>query len=113
MDNYPITVDGDNANAKGDNRLGKGGCFVGRDVHSNPFKDIDGAGTPEHLNAVGDWLVQNVSRNQAGLPGGERDNRGVWCTNCHNQLSQEIWKNENMVDLVHDVPGPNAVNIRA
>lgn len=113
MAGYPITEDGDNFYAATDNRLGQGGCFVGRDVHSNPFKDIDGAGTPEHLNAVGDWLVQNVSRNQAGLPGGERDNRGVWCTNCHNQLSQEIWKNENMVDLVHDVPGPNAVNIRA
>jgi hypothetical protein len=113
MAGYPITEDGDNFYAATDNRLGAGGCFVGRDVHSNPFKDIDGAGTPEHLNAVGDWLVENVSRNQAGLPGGERDNRGVWCTNCHNQLSQEIWKKENMVDLVHEVPGPGATNIRA
>ena len=94
MDNYPITVDGNNANAAGDNRLGKGGCFVGRDVHSNPLKDVDGAETPAHLNAVGDWLAQNVA-----MDSGEW--RGIWCTNCHNQLSQEIWKTENCPDLVN------------
>jgi hypothetical protein len=44
---------------------------------------------------------------------------GIWCTNCHNQLGQEIWKAENMVSLVHGVPGKeadgvtDAVNIRA
>ena len=112
MAGYPITEGGDNFYAASDNRLGQGGCFVGRDVHSNPFKDVDGAETPEHLNAIGDWLVQNVSRNQSQHDG-ERDMRGIWCTNCHNQLSQEIWKKENMVDLVHDIPGPGAENIRA
>ena len=86
---------------------------MGRDVHSNPFKEIDGAGTPEHLNAVGQWLSENVANNQSGLAGSNRDSRGVWCTNCHNQLSQEIWKNENMEDHVHDIPGPGATNIRA
>jgi hypothetical protein len=40
MDNYPITTAGNNANADGDNRLNQGGCFVGRDVHSNPLKDV-------------------------------------------------------------------------
>ncbi len=113
MAGYPITEEGNNFYASTDNRLGSGGCFVGRDVHSNPFKDVDGAETPEHLNAVGEWLVANVSRNQAGLTGSDRDMRGLWCTNCHNQLSQEIWKNENMVDLVHDEPAPGATNIRA
>jgi hypothetical protein len=112
MTGYPITETGDNFYAASDNRLGSGGCFVGRDVHSNPFKDVDGAETPEHLNAIGDWLVQNVARNQNQFDG-DRDMRGLWCTNCHNQLSQEIWKQENMVDLVHDVPGPDAENIRA
>ena len=112
MAGYPITEGGDNFYAATDNRLGEGGCFVGRDVHSNPFKDIDGAETPEHLNAIGDWLVQNVSRNQSQHDG-ERDMRGIWCTNCHNQLSQEIWKQENMEDLVHNIPGPDAENIRA
>ena len=54
MDNYPITLGGNNVNANGDNRLNPGGCFVGRDVHSNPMKDVDGAGTPSHLNTVGE-----------------------------------------------------------
>ncbi|MES9990965.1 MAG: hypothetical protein ABW098_03370 [Candidatus Thiodiazotropha sp.] len=118
MTGYPITETGDNFYWDTDNRLGAGGCFVGRDVHSNPFKDIDGAGTPEHLTAIGEWLKVNVSRNQAGLAGSDRDNRGIWCTNCHNQLSQEIWKRENMVSLIKGEPGKtsageDAVNIRA
>ncbi|MES9815302.1 MAG: hypothetical protein ABW155_01500 [Candidatus Thiodiazotropha sp.] len=113
MAGYPITETGDNFYADTDNRLGAGGCFVGRDVHSNPFKDIDGAGTPEHLTAIGEWLRDNVSRNQAGLAGSDRDDRGIWCTNCHNQLSQEIWKRENMESLIDGIPGPGASNIRA
>ena len=101
MDNYAITLGGDSANADGDNRLNQGGCFVGRDVHSNPLKDVDGAETPEHLTAVGQWLKQNVARNQAGLAGSDADKRGIWCTNCHTQLGQEIWKAEDCSDLIH------------
>jgi hypothetical protein len=101
MDKYPITKHGANANADGDNRLGKGGCFVGRDVHSNPLKDVDGAGTPEHLNAVGEWLSANVFRNQEGLARSDADVRGIWCTNCHTQLSQEIWRTQDCNDLIH------------
>ena len=104
MDKYPITYGGNNANAAGDNRLGAGGCFVGRDVHSNPLKDVDGAETPEHLNAVGQWLKDNVSRNQAGLGNSDENQRGIWCTNCHTQLSQEIWRTEDCNDLVNSNP---------
>jgi hypothetical protein len=94
MDDYPITLGGDNALAGSDNRLAPGGCFVGRDVHSNPMKDDpNGADTPEHLNAVGEWLVSNVA-NDSG------EWRGIWCTNCHTQLSQEIWRNEDCNDLI-------------
>ena len=109
MDGYPITLAGSNRYAGGDNRGANGGCFVGRDVHSNPGKDTDGAETPEHLNAVGQYLADNVAS----------DGNGIWCTNCHNQLGQEMWKAENMVSLVHGVPGKeadgvtDAVNIRA
>ena len=109
MAGYPITLAGTNKYADGDNRGANGGCFVGRDVHSNPGKDTDGAETPEHLNAVGQYLADNVAN----------DGNGIWCTNCHNQLGQEIWKKENMEDLVHGVPGKeadlvtDAVNIRA
>jgi hypothetical protein len=94
MDKYPITQNGDNANAAGDNRTGKGGCFVGRDVHSNPLKDVDGAETPSHLNAVGEWLVENVAEDSGEW-------RGIWCTNCHTQLSQEIWRKEDCNDLIN------------
>jgi hypothetical protein len=93
MDGYPITLGGDNAQANSDNRLAPGGCFVGRDVHSNPMKDVDGAETPSHLNAVGDWLLTNVA-NDSG------DWRGIWCTNCHSQLSQEIWRSEDCDDPI-------------
>ncbi len=109
MDGYPITLAGGNKYASGDNRGANGGCFVGRDVHSNPGKDSDGAETPAHMNAVGQHLVDTVAS----------DGNGIWCTNCHNQLGQEIWKAENMVDLVNGVPGKeadgvtDAVNIRA
>ena len=114
MHGYPLTLAGTNLQALGDNRDSSGGCFVGRDVHSNPGKDTDGAETPEHLNAVGQWLADNVFDNQ------DTDgDKGIWCTNCHTQLSQEIWKAENMVDLVNGIPGKqadgvtDAVNVRA
>jgi hypothetical protein len=109
MDGYPITLAGGNRYADGDNRGANGGCFVGRDVHSNPGKDSDGVETPAHMNAVGQHLVDTVAS----------DGMGIWCTNCHNQFGQEIWKAENMVSLVHGVPGKeadlvtDAVNIRA
>lgn len=103
MDRYPITATGNNANADGDNRAGKGGCFVGRDVHSNPLKDSDGAETPNHLNGVGQWLVDNVVEDSGQW-------RGIWCTNCHTQLSQEIWRNEDCHDLIR---GDCLVNPRA
>ena len=109
MDGYPITLDGNNAQANSDNRLASGGCFVGRDVHSNAMKDIDGAGTNEHLNALGEFLAVNVFRNQAGLAGSAVDERGIWCTNCHSQAGQEMWKKENCPDLVNGdcFPGEN------
>jgi PKD repeat protein len=94
MDGYPITLGGNNAQASSDNRLAPGGCFVGRDVHSNPMKDDPGgAETVSHLNAVGDWLLTNVATDSG-------DWRGIWCTNCHSQLSQEIWRNEDCDDLI-------------
>ncbi len=97
MNGYPITLAGGNKYAGGDNRGANGGCFVGRDVHSNPGKDNDGVETPAHLNAVGQYLADNVAN----------DGLGIWCTNCHNQLGQEMWKAENMESLVHGVGTTN------
>jgi VCBS repeat-containing protein len=102
MDGYPIAKNGASGNIGGDNRLNQGGCFVGRDVHSNPLKDVDGAETPAHLNAVGQWLADNVFYNQGGLPGSSgTPTRGIWCTNCHTQLGQEMWRKEDCNDLIH------------
>jgi len=101
-DRYPITLDGDNAFALADNRDAAGGCFVGRDVHSNPYKDQDGAETPSHLNPTGQWLADNVFGDPSiNGPGG----KGIWCTNCHSQAGQELWRAENVADLVHAQPG--------
>ncbi len=89
MEGYPITQDGKNAYADADNRDAAGGCFVGRDVHSNPDKDTDGVETPEHLNAIGEWLQENVSQIGNGGKG-----KGLWCTNCHTQLSRELYQHD-------------------
>ena len=91
MDGYPITPDGENNYAKRDNRDAAGGCYVGRDVHSNPNKENDGVGTEEHLNAIGQWLQDNVSQIGNGKHG-----KGLWCTNCHNQLARELYQRDNI-----------------
>jgi hypothetical protein len=93
MDGYPITPDGKNTYADSDNRDTKGGCFAGRDVHSNPGKDSDGVPTPEHLNAVGQWLQANISKIGNGQHG-----KGLWCTNCHSQLSRELYQRDHLTD---------------
>ncbi|MCF6199748.1 MAG: peptidoglycan-binding protein [Hyphomicrobiaceae bacterium] len=93
MKGYPITLDGKNAYAKGDNRDAYGGCYVGRDVHANPNKDKDGVETSEHLNAIGEWLKTNVSQIGNGKGG-----KGLWCTNCHNQLSRELYQRDNLIN---------------
>ncbi|MEN8207600.1 MAG: hypothetical protein ABFS24_16590, partial [Pseudomonadota bacterium] len=31
--------------------------------------------------------------------------KGVWCTNCHSQAGQQMWKAENVADLVNAQPG--------
>ena len=91
MEAYPISADGKNNYANADNRDASGGCYVGRDVHSNPGKDKDGVESPEHLNAIGQWLQNNVSKIGNGEGG-----KGLWCTNCHNQLSRELYQRDNL-----------------
>jgi mono/diheme cytochrome c family protein len=93
MDKYPITLDGKNTYAQGDNRDAAGGCYVGRDVHANPNKDKDGVGTPEHLNSIGKWMQTNVSN-----IGNDKGGKGLWCTNCHSQLSRELYQRDNLTN---------------
>jgi hypothetical protein len=108
LDSYPITEDGSNGFAAADNRDAAGGCFVGRDVHSNAMKDAaDGANTPEHLNPVGQWLRNNVSSDAS--PNGP-SGKGIWCTNCHQQFGQEMWKAEDCANLIGGPDDPAAGN---
>lgn len=93
MDGYPITPDGKNHYADADNRDAAGGCFVGRDVHSNPYKDHDGVETGEHLTAIGEWIQENVSQ-----IGNDKGGKGLWCTNCHTQLSRELYQRDNLTN---------------
>jgi len=97
---YPITTDGLNpygpegGNPSGDNRDAAGGCFVGRDVHSNRMKDdpaVIGAAnvTPSYLNAVGTWLRDNVANDGPQW-------KGIWCTNCHSQVQRELYKADDL-----------------
>ncbi len=91
MKGYPITDDGRNAFSGGpgsfgdDNRDAAGGCFVRRDVHSNPDRNKDLASNGPHLNAVGMWLKDNVTRPNDRF-------KGLWCTNCHSGVSKELYK---------------------
>lgn len=89
MKDYPITPTGENTFAKADNRDAAGGCYVGRDVHSNPGKEKD-VPTPVHLNAIGKYLQENVVKGKDGKW------KGLWCTNCHNQLSRELYQRDNL-----------------
>ncbi|MBI5816420.1 MAG: hypothetical protein HZB29_12510 [Nitrospinae bacterium] len=89
MAGYPITTDGKNAYENADNRDAAGGCFVGRDVHSNPGKGKDLASKKQHLNAVGTYLKDKVA-NEGGK------SKGLWCTNCHNQLTREFYQRDNL-----------------
>ncbi len=99
MNDYPITADGKNTYAEADNRDAAGGCYVGRDVHSNPNKDEDGCETPSSLNAIGQWLKDNVY-------GDGKDAKGLWCTNCHNQLSRELYKHDALTPKTAFDPDP-------
>ena len=94
LENYPISAEGKNNFATGDNRDAAGGCFVGRDVHSNRSMLHDGIQAPGHLNAIGMWLQENVSN----IGGPNKGGKGLWCTNCHNQLTRELYQRDNLTN---------------
>ena len=92
---FPLSSNASNPNpfAASDNRDAAGGCFLGRDVHSNLRRDVD-VPTPSHLNAVGQWLRDHVMRAADGTP------RGLTCTHCHSLLSRELYKADHLTDAV-------------
>jgi hypothetical protein len=73
----------------GDIRDYRGGCFLGRDVHSNPGAG-EILGTAQHLNTVGLWVKENV-----GV-----DNKGLYCTSCHNVASRLLYKSDTLRNVL-------------
>ncbi len=92
MNDFPLTVDGHNQFARGDLRAARG-CFTGRDVHTNRSRNVEGAETPGHLNAVGEYLLFEVMTTPDG-------DKGLYCTHCHNRLSRELYKADHLTDAV-------------
>ena len=92
MDDFPITQDGRNHFAKGDIRDSKG-CFTSREVHSNPKRNEDGTETLSYLNAVGNHLLLEVMNTDG-------KDKGLYCTNCHNMLSRELYKTDHLQDAI-------------
>lgn len=92
MNDFPLTADGKNQFASEDVRDAKG-CFTRRDVHGNSHRHEDGAKTPSYLNAVGSALLSEVMNTKG-------KDKGLYCTNCHNMLSRELYKADHLTDAV-------------
>jgi len=88
-DAFPLADDGTLATvAQADIRDAKG-CFTNHDAHANRNRDADMGpwNTPTHLNAIGQWYQTNVA-SDIDTSGKEK---GIYCTNCHNRLAEELW----------------------
>ncbi len=76
----------------GDLRVSGGGCFLRRDAHANPE-----VSPPFFLNEIGKWYLKEVSlKDERGKPVAKI--RGLYCTNCHNHLSHELYRYDNLRD---------------
>ncbi|NPA17320.1 MAG: hypothetical protein GXO05_06210 [Aquificae bacterium] len=77
-----------------DQRIAGGGCYLRRDAHTN--LDVK---PPFFLNSIGKWFLENVSkRDEKGRK--IKEIRGLTCTNCHNFLTQELYRYDNLEDPV-------------
>ncbi len=92
MNKFPLTLDGNNFFENGDIRDSKG-CFTRRDVHANPNRNRDGAETKSHLNAIGSYLLSDVMNSDG-------EDKGLYCTNCHNMMSRELYKADYLYDEI-------------
>lgn len=90
LDKLPMDAQGEfTGGPTGDVREAWGGCFLGRDVHSNPGK-ADVMRTRPHLNAVGTWLQKTVFS----------EGKGLYCTHCHNLGSRLLYKWDELDDAL-------------
>ncbi len=77
-----------------DIRVAGGGCFLRRDAHANP--DVR---PPFFLNAIGNWYLNEVSmKDEHGKT--TKALRGLYCTDCHNQLTQDLYRYDDLEDVV-------------
>jgi mono/diheme cytochrome c family protein len=77
-----------------DMRIAGGGCFLRRDAHANPH-----AKPPFFLNEIGNWFLNEVSMTDENGKT-TKSLRGFYCTNCHNQLTQELYRYDDLDDVV-------------
>ncbi len=92
---YAITEENGNPRFSGsDVRTAGGGCYLRRDAHSNPE-----AKPPFFLNEIGKWYLAEVSMKDEN---GKSLNalRGIYCTNCHNYLTHELYAGDDLSDPV-------------
>jgi mono/diheme cytochrome c family protein len=90
---YLITdADGSPRFSEGDVRVSGGGCYLRRDAHTNPAAE-----PPFFLNALGRWYLDEVSRKDENGTS-IKEMRGLYCTNCHNALSQALYVADDLTD---------------
>ena len=80
--------------SRADVRVAGGGCYLRRDAHTNP--DVK---PPFFLNQIGKWYLREVSmkdENGKTVP----EIRGLYCTNCHNQLAHELYRYDDLKNAV-------------
>jgi mono/diheme cytochrome c family protein len=77
-----------------DVRIAGGGCYLRRDAHTNP--DVK---PPFFLNSVGKWYLKEVSRKDENGKTVSKI-RGLYCTNCHNQLAHELYNYDDLKNPV-------------
>ena len=96
MNNLPanpyviVDTDGNPRFSNADVRTAGGGCYLRRDAHTNPHVK-----PPFFLNGIGKWYLREVSmKDETGKP--VKEMRGLYCSNCHNQLARELYNNDDL-----------------
>ncbi len=98
MNNLPanpyviVDMDGNPRFSNADVRTAGGGCYLRRDAHTNPDVKL-----PFFLNQIGKWYLKEVSlKDENGKTVSKI--RGLYCSNCHNQLAHELYNFDDLKD---------------
>ena len=89
-----IDYDGNPKYSTSDVRVSGGGCFLRRDAHTNPYVE-----PPFFLNEIGKWYFNEVSKKDE-YGNKIEEIRGLYCTNCHNKLSVELYRYDNLDNVI-------------